>query len=86
MNTYFKFVCIYCGQHMECKPRLCGRQMLCPACDHRIVIPMMPENPAAVRHVSAPDTWDTAVPTPKVETPTRYRHRLASNPVLAQAA
>ena len=83
MKTYFKFVCIYCGQHMECKPRLCGRQMLCPACDHRIVIPMMPGSTAAGQHASVPDTWDTSVLTPRVEPPTRYCQRMASNPVLA---
>jgi len=86
MKTYFKFVCIYCGQHMECKPCFCGRQMLCPACSHRIVIPMMPKGLAAGQHALAPDTWDPSVPTPRVETPTRYRHQMGSNRMLAQAA
>ena len=83
MNTYMKFACIYCGQHMECKPRLCGCQILCPACSHRIVIPVplaraMTSQPAPVR-----DAWDTSVPMPLVEIPTRYRNRMARNAALA---
>ena len=39
MKTYMKFSCIYCGQHLECETRFCGRQTLCPACLHRTVIP-----------------------------------------------
>jgi len=71
MNTYFKFACIYCGQHMECSTRLCGCQILCPACRHRIVIPIPRQHPAARQ--PAP-TWDLSVPMPQLETPTRYRN------------
>ena len=79
MNTYMKFACIYCGQHMECKPRLCGCQILCPACEHRIVIPCSTTSqPLPVR-----DAWDTSVPMPLVKTPTRYRNRMARNAALA---
>jgi DNA-directed RNA polymerase subunit RPC12/RpoP len=83
MKTYFKFVCIYCGQHMECKPRLCGCQILCPACGLRIVIPAHPARPTTSQPALARDAWDTSVPIPLVEIPTRYRHRMARNAVLA---
>ena len=83
MNSYMKFARIYCGLHMECKPRLCGCQILCPACEHRIVIPVplaraMTSQPLPVR-----DVWDTSVPMPLVEIPTRYRDRMARNAALA---
>jgi hypothetical protein len=79
MKTYMKFACIYCGQHMECKPRLCGCQILCPACSHRIVIPRpMTSQPAPVQ-----DAWATSVPMPLVEIPTRYQNGMARNAVLA---
>jgi len=69
MNAYFKFACIYCGQHMKCEPRFRGSQMLCPACFHRIVIPIMrvclaPGQPPPARH-----DWDTWVPMAQLETP-----------------
>ena len=39
IKTYFKFACVYCGQHIECETTLSGRQIKCPACGNRIVIP-----------------------------------------------
>jgi DNA-directed RNA polymerase subunit RPC12/RpoP len=83
MKIYFKFACLYCGQHMKCEARLCGRQLRCPVCGHPIVIPLARERPATSQCTPAPDTWDTWLPTPKVQAPTRYRSRKASNPVLA---
>ena len=85
-QTYLKFTCVYCGQHMECKPCFSGRQMLCPTCEHRIVIPV-PGDPRFAHEPSlANDTWETSVPMPKVETPTRYRNQISHNALLAQAA
>ncbi len=83
MKTYFKFACIYCGQHMECKERFCGCQILCPTCSHRIVIPRLPGVGAPRQPAPHPVDWADWVPTPKVEVPTRYRNRRASSPVLA---
>ena len=77
MKTYIKFTCLYCGQHMECEPRFCGRQMQCPACLHRIVIPLTPAQKAAGLAVKSLGTWDTWVPKPSVLTPTRYHDRTA---------
>jgi DNA-directed RNA polymerase subunit RPC12/RpoP len=86
VRTYLKFNCIYCGQHMECDPRFSGRQILCPGCLHRIVIPT-PRGGTPVRQaLFATQTWDTHVPLPSVEIPTRHRRGIAPNPMLAQAA
>jgi hypothetical protein len=81
MDGCLKFNCRYGGQHMECAPRLAGRQLRCPTCQHRIVIPKSPGDPVQ-RALSAPHTWDTDVPLPTLEILTRYR---AAN-VLARAA
>ena len=81
MKTYLKFNCIYCGQHLECEPHLSGRQVLCPSCLHRIAIPAPRASNPAPRALAVPNTWDTHVPFPRLEIPTRHR-----NPVLAQAA
>ena len=79
----FKFACLYCGQHMECGYCLCGRQMQCPACQHKIVIPPTAEQKAANRVLKSSATWETCVPEPSIEIPTRYRdHSL--NAVLVQ--
>jgi hypothetical protein len=83
MNIYMKFACIYCGQHMEYTPRLCGCQILLPVCDHRIVIPVHPARPTFRQTAPVRDAWDTSVPIPLVEMPTRCRHRMAHNAVLA---
>jgi DNA-directed RNA polymerase subunit RPC12/RpoP len=85
MKTYMKFACIYCGQHMECKPRLCGCQILCPTCGHRIVIPVHPAHPTPTTSQPAlvREAWDTSVPMPLVDIPTRYQNRMARNGVLA---
>jgi hypothetical protein len=74
---------LYCGQHMEYTPRLCGCQILCPACDHRIVIPVQPARPTTSQPAPARDAWDPSVPIPLVKVPTRYRNRTARNAVLA---
>ena len=73
MKTLFKFACIYCGQHMECGYCLCGRQMQCPACRHKIAIPPTPGQTAASQFFKSPDTWESCVPKPSIEIPTRYR-------------
>lgn len=73
MKTYMKFTCIYCGQRMECDPRFAGRQILCPACLHRIVIPDSRGGNPAGRFLPIPQTWDARVPLPGIEIPTRYR-------------
>jgi ribosomal protein S27E len=83
MKTCFKFNCIYCGQHMECHPRFAGRQILCPVCSHRIVIPTGLGGKPSLQPVLARSTWDTDVPMPKFEIPTRYRNRTLPTPALA---
>ena len=84
-NGYLKFNCIYCGQHMECAPRLAGRQFLCPACQHRIVIPA--PRGGTIRTVRlAAHTWDKFLPSPDVEIPTRHRCRTPASVVLAPVA
>ena len=72
MKNYFKFACVYCGQHLECAAHLQGQQIRCPACYHRVVIPVPNGSDRAGRLQPAPD-WHTSVPIPRVETPTRYR-------------
>jgi DNA-directed RNA polymerase subunit RPC12/RpoP len=86
MKTYLKFACIYCGQHMECSPCLAGRQILCPTCLHRIVIPTPSGDKPPILPVRARHTWDTYVPLPSLEIPTRHHHRMPRTAVLAQAA
>ena len=75
MNHYFKFACIYCGQHMECKPAHCGRQIQCPACLHRIVIPPSPAQRAAGHVQRTLDGWDTWIPLPIVKILRPRQHR-----------
>lgn len=81
-NGCLKFNCIYCGQHMECEPRLAGRQFLCPNCQHRIVIPARRRDLVGQALPIIPDTWDTDVPRPLLEMSARF---LAAN-VLARVA
>jgi DNA-directed RNA polymerase subunit RPC12/RpoP len=83
MKTYIKFACIYCGQRMECHPRFTGRQILCPACLHRIVIPPGQSGNPPAKSALAQSTWDAHVPMPKLEIPTRYRRRMSPTPALA---
>ncbi|HYV27604.1 MAG TPA: hypothetical protein VFA77_08740 [Candidatus Eisenbacteria bacterium] len=35
----FKFACPHCAQRLRCDDRHVGRQILCPKCQHLIVIP-----------------------------------------------
>ncbi|HMP82027.1 MAG TPA: hypothetical protein PKA41_04890 [Verrucomicrobiota bacterium] len=67
MNITAKFSCIYCGQHMECETRHSGRQILCPACLHRLVIPKPRSGGLASAIPSVPETWDTDVPLPQLD-------------------
>jgi DNA-directed RNA polymerase subunit RPC12/RpoP len=66
MKTYFKFACIICGQHLECETALSGRQIRCPACHSRIVIP----NDAMRHSLNRPPlmqfAWDAVVEVPEV--------------------
>jgi DNA-directed RNA polymerase subunit RPC12/RpoP len=71
MKTHLKFHCLYCGQHMECHPRLAGRQLLCPTCLHRIVIPVTPDLETISQVRPKRDTWDTHVPVPNIMVPCR---------------
>lgn len=68
---YIKFHCIYCGKHMEAEPRFALRQLQCPGCNARIVIPA-PEELKTAQHLHPAETWDTVVPQPDVSLPTRY--------------
>jgi len=83
MKTYIKLACIYCGQRMECHPCFTGRQILCPACLHRIVIPPGQVGQPPAPPVPARRTWGADVPLPKLEIPTRYRRRMSPTPALA---
>lgn len=83
---FLKFNCLYCGQHMECDPRFAGRQILCPACLHRLVIPKPRGGGPARQALFAPETWDTDVPLPRFEIPTRHRNLAVANLGLAHAA
>jgi DNA-directed RNA polymerase subunit RPC12/RpoP len=82
MKDYFKFACVYCGQHMDCEPRFRGRQIQCPACQHRIAIPKMSETVSSRQTLPATDTWETCVSPPSVEMPTRYLRRTSSDSML----
>jgi len=75
MSNYIKFACVYCGQHIECKPELSGRQFHCPACNQRLVVPRPLESKVRNAADLMNATWDTQVPDPNVETPTRYLPR-----------
>lgn len=69
--NYIKFNCIYCGQHMEAEARFALRQLQCPACNGRIVIPARGERRNGARILQS-ETWDTLVPPADVSLPTRY--------------
>ena len=73
MKTYFKFPCVYCGQHIECETSLAGRQIKCPACQNRIVIPSPEKGHPARKEPLTKFTWDTVVPTPNVASPRKER-------------
>lgn len=70
MAEYLKFKCIFCGQSMEVDPKHAGRQIKCPACDHKITIPGGKTPPANPR--ATDQTWMKEIPSPDVSTPTRY--------------
>jgi len=69
MKAYFKFSCVYCGQHIECERALTGRQMHCPSCKVPIVIPPHTD----VRYLKLkPVTdfaWGANVPNPELDGP-----------------
>ena len=67
MKTYFKFACVYCGQHIECETGLSGRQTKCPACQNRIVVPAGEKGQPAKKGPLTKFTWDTVVPLPEVK-------------------
>jgi DNA-directed RNA polymerase subunit RPC12/RpoP len=69
--SYIKFNCIFCGQHMEAESRFALRQLQCPACNGRIVIPA-PGKLRAGQRLQQAETWDTLVPLAEVSLPTRY--------------
>lgn len=67
MKTYFKFHCVYCGQHLECESGSSGRQIRCPACQSRIVIPAELKGQPARKQPLTKFTWDTVVKVPEVK-------------------
>ena len=69
MKTYFKFACIYCGQHIECETSLSGRQTKCPACQSRIVVPATEKGQPARKQPMTKFKWDTVVAAPEVTKP-----------------
>ena len=73
MKTCFKFACIYCGQHIACETALSGRQIKCPTCQSRIVVPAAERGQPARKQPLTKFTWDTNVPLPQVEDSKRPR-------------
>jgi DNA-directed RNA polymerase subunit RPC12/RpoP len=73
MSTSFKFACIYCGQHIACETTLSGRQIKCPTCHCRIVVPATEKGQPARKQPLTKFTWDTVVPMPRVEPSKRPR-------------
>ena len=69
MKTCFKFACVYCGQHIECETGLSGRQIKCPACQVRLVVPAEAKGQSARTQPLTKFTWDTVVPVPEVKDP-----------------
>ena len=67
MKTYFKFHCVYCGQHLECESGSSGRQIRCPACQCRIVIPAEVKGQPAKQQPLTKFTWDTVVRVPDLK-------------------
>jgi len=59
---------------MEYDPQHAGRQIKCPACDHKIAIPKGPGNNVKIHEGINEDeqTWTSDIPSPDVSTPTRY--------------
>jgi DNA-directed RNA polymerase subunit RPC12/RpoP len=86
MNACLKFACIYCGRRMEYESSLGGRHLPCPACQHRIAIPMTQVRQQGSRLLLTKETWDTWVPMPTVEFPRSYSTRMDSTAVLTGQA
>ena len=72
MAKYLKYNCIFCGQHMEYEPQHAGRQLKCPACDHKIALPAGPQKNSLEAAKDDSLNWTEDVPMPDVSTPTRY--------------
>lgn len=75
MKNFLKFNCLYCGQHMECETRFSGRQIKCPVCEHKMVIPPTRKLQRGLAQFDSAHTWDVMVPRPDLTTPTRYLER-----------
>ena len=71
MTTYLKFKCVFCGQSMEYDPKHAGRQIKCPACNHKIAIPG--GKIGGINKQTKDQTWTSDIPSPDVSTPTRYK-------------
>jgi len=56
----FKFACPHCAQRLRVDERHAGRQILCPKCQHLIVIPAPPTQSMAARS-QAPEEEHTGV-------------------------
>jgi DNA-directed RNA polymerase subunit RPC12/RpoP len=80
MTNYIKFSCVYCGQHIECDSKQHGRQFHCPACKQKIVVPPLAAPQSGRALPLSSETWDTQVPDPDTETPTRYLWRKETPP------
>ncbi len=62
----FKFSCPHCEQHLQCSETMSGRQIVCPTCQHLIVIPPPPGLAAApgAYQPESGKTWQTYGPLP----------------------
>lgn len=64
----FKFNCPHCQQKMQCNVTMSGRQIVCPACNHLITIPVAPGQTANYEAQQG-QTWATFPPVPLPKTP-----------------
>ena len=61
----FKFSCPHCEQHLQCNETMSGRQIVCPTCQHLIVIPPSPVQAAPGSYQpESGKTWQTYLPMP----------------------
>lgn len=72
MISDLQFDCPHCLQHLACSPRMAGRQIECPKCNHLIRVPPSPGKTSQYQPESG-RTWDTVGPSAKIEGPKGLR-------------